>query len=265
MDLSKYPLEKLFHFVASILPGSVALLIYQQAVPGAFGWFFALGFLGYRTKLSLILLAAFVIGYSLIVFLSSILGAIGGAYGAIISMRPYQPPHSYRIAPWRDPRWRLALKGRLGPRAPNDTNLMSEELLNMRRDHIARQPEEQRSMALADLELERTATEVDDGNWAQWYRQYHQIVFNLARQDFYWYVKYGLEFNLETSAICILIGAIVVPNVRHWWCILPSCMWALLLVGQQHSELKQFTDPWSTLSGQITHLLGSGDGTKDLR
>jgi hypothetical protein len=59
MDWSRYPLDKLVFFVAGIIPGSVALLVYQLAVPGSFNWFFALGFLGYRSKLTLIVLVAF--------------------------------------------------------------------------------------------------------------------------------------------------------------------------------------------------------------
>src|SRR5258707_589380 len=65
MNLSKYPLEKVFFFLAGIIPGFVALLIFQLAAPGTFGWFFTLGFLGYKTKLGLILLSAFIIGNSL--------------------------------------------------------------------------------------------------------------------------------------------------------------------------------------------------------
>src|ERR1019366_7110704 len=111
MDFSKYPLEKLFYFLAGVIPGFVALFIFQLAVPGSFGWFFNLGFLGYRTKLSLILLAAFVVGNTLTTFLSGFLRFIGGAYfGGIVALRPYRPPRSYVVAPWRDPKWRTVLK-----------------------------------------------------------------------------------------------------------------------------------------------------------
>jgi hypothetical protein len=61
MDLSKYPLEKLLYFVAGVIPGFVALLMFQVAHPGSFNWFFSLGFLGYRTKVVLAVLAMFVV------------------------------------------------------------------------------------------------------------------------------------------------------------------------------------------------------------
>src|SRR5882757_1233860 len=127
MDLSKYPLEKFFFFAAGIIPGFVALLIFQFAAPGSFGWFFCLGFLGYKSKLSIILLTAFIIGNSLTSFLSGILGGIGGAIGMRLAREPYQPPHNQKIAPWRDARWRIVLRSRLGDQVPNDTILLTEE------------------------------------------------------------------------------------------------------------------------------------------
>lgn len=85
MDLSKYPLEKVFYFVAGVIPGFTALLIFQLAVPGAFTWFFTLGFIGYKTKLSLILLVAFVIGNSMTTFLRAIVGMVGGVVAATMA------------------------------------------------------------------------------------------------------------------------------------------------------------------------------------
>src|ERR1700722_18902833 len=43
-DLTKYPIEKLLFFVAGIIPGMAALLIFDSAAPGSFAWFFALSF-----------------------------------------------------------------------------------------------------------------------------------------------------------------------------------------------------------------------------
>lgn len=79
MDLSKYPLEKLVYFVAGVIPGFTALLIYAVSVPWSFGWFFATVFLGYKAKLSLVMVASFLVGNSLTSFLSRLLGATGGA------------------------------------------------------------------------------------------------------------------------------------------------------------------------------------------
>jgi hypothetical protein len=77
-----------------------ALLIFEVAAPGSFKWFFTLGFPGYRAKLGVILVSAFVVGNSMTTFLYKLLRSIGGAIGGYVG---YKPPHLYDAAPWRDP------------------------------------------------------------------------------------------------------------------------------------------------------------------
>ncbi len=260
MEILKYPLEKLVYFIAGIIPGFVALLIYWLSVPGSFGWFFALGFLGYNSKIGIVLLTAFIIGNSMTQFLASILGATGGVIGAIHGMReaqkPYKPPHSYDVAPWRDLRWRTALKAHLGRQAPNDTHLISPQLLALMRASIDNLPSEQRPSAQAKLEHDKIQAEIDEGNWAQWYNQFHQIVLSgQVKQDVQWHVYQGLGFNLETTAIYVLISAFFVPSVRHWWCILPACMWTLVLFAKEYSGLRNVMNQWSSLSDQTKYLM----------
>jgi hypothetical protein len=256
MDLSKYPFEKLFYVVAGIIPGFVALLIFQLASPGSFGWFFALGFLGYKTKLTLILLAAFIVGNSMTAFLRGLLGGIGGSIGtAAATKRPFTPPSTYEIAPWRDPRWRTALTHHIGAGVPNDTSVMSSALLDLKRKQIDLLPEAQRPAALGKVNLEKISTDVVDGRWAQWYDHYHRIVlFDHDKRELDWYVLNGLHSNLQTAAVYVLISALFVPSVRRWWCILPAFMWVLILVGQEYWNMNRLMDPWSTLSEQIKYL-----------
>jgi hypothetical protein len=254
MDLSKYPIEKLVYFVAGIIPGFVALLIYWLAVPGSFGWFFAMGFLGYKTKLGVVLLTAFIIGNSLTQFLSSILGAMGGVIGAL---QRYQPPNSYDVAPWRDPRWRTALKNHLQAQAPKDTQLISQRLYDMRkRVEVDSLPETQRPLALLKLEGAKLDSEIDDRNWADWYDHFHQIVLvDQKKRDFQWHVHQGLLFNLEATGLYVLISVLFVPSIRHWWCIFPACMWVLILIAGEYSGLTNLMNKWSTLSRQTKYLM----------
>jgi hypothetical protein len=258
MDWSKFPLEKLFFFVAGILPGFVALLIFHFAVPGSFAWFFTMSGLGYKTKLSLVLLAAFVAGNTMTTFLNSLLSAVGFLVGSVMGLRPYKPSHSYSIAPWRDERWRTLLNRQLGSQAPNDTRPMPQELFDLRRKLIEHLPEGQRQKALADLQLERINAGIDDSKWAQWYDHYHQIVLQPEDRDFVSHVRSGLNFNLQTASLYVLLSALVVPAVRRWWCILPACAWVLLLIGEAFWIMKRFTDKWSTLSEQMRYLEGGG-------
>jgi hypothetical protein len=255
MELSKYPLEKVFFFVAGIIPGLVALLIYHFAVPGSFEWFFSMGFLGYKTKLGIILLTAFVLGNSMTTFLNAILGAAGGVLGAIHAQQPFKPAHSYDIAPWRDQLWRSTLKKRLGEQSPADTLLLRDDLFNMKRESLNLLPEIERPAALSGLNIERLESEMNDGKWSQWYDHYHHIVLtSRERWDVQSHVFHGLNFNLETTALYALVSSALVPGLRHWWCILPASLWTLLLAAQQYNDVRRYRDKWSTLSAQIEYI-----------
>jgi hypothetical protein len=255
-DLSEYPLEKLVLFAAGVLPGFVALLVFEQAAPGSFGWFFSLPFLGYRTKLSLIVLVAFVVGNTMSAFLSSLFRWVGWIIGYTLGHLFYKPSHFHDVAPWRDPTWRGLVKSRLGTQAPNDTRLMPQEIFDLRKKMLEGLPEEQRSSALFDLVNERMDAAMDDANWARWYEHYHQLLIQPDDRDVVWHVRNGLNFNLQTASLYVLISALVVPSIRHWWCILPACMWVLDLVGEFCWLVKQFSDKWSTLPEQIKYLSG---------
>jgi hypothetical protein len=263
MDFTKFPLEKLLYFVAGVIPGSIALLIFQLAYPGTFDWFFVLGFLGYKTKLCVMLLVAFVVGNSLTTFLDRFLGAIGGAIGGMAAGRPYKSPHSYDVAPWRDPRWRAVLKKHLGAGAPKDTSIVWDELYKQRCAWVNLGPEQERPAALMALSSEKFNSEMDDDAWARWYNHYHWIILFPEKQDFAWHIAKGLNFNLETASLYVLVSAAVVPAVRHWWCILPACLWVLLLIAESYTGMKNATDQWSTLEGQIRYLSDGGGGTGD--
>ncbi len=131
---------------------------------------------------------------------------------------------------------------------------MREELYDLRLQQIDLQPEAQRSFAIANLNVEKLKTESDDFYWARWYDQYHRTVLRPADRDVLFHVQRGLSFNLETAAVYVLVSALVVPRVRHWWCILPASLWTVSLILEESVAFRQMTDKWSTLSAQITHL-----------
>jgi hypothetical protein len=255
MEILKYPVEKIFYFVAGIIPGFVALWVFDLAHPGSFGRFLAIESLGYKTKLAIILVIAFVIGNSMTTFVSRLLAALGGAFGAVAAQRPYQPPHSFPVAPWRDRRWRTVLKNYLGSQAPNDTSPMSEQILEQRRKMAELLPESNRPLEFGKLNLEKINADIEDGKWAEWYDHYHQIVIlDRHGRDVEWYVQRGLSFNLETAALYIVMSSFLVPGTRRWWWLLPSYFWVSIFVANQYSSLHQATNKWSTLSEQIKYL-----------
>jgi hypothetical protein len=258
MDLAKFPLEKTVQYAAGVFPGMVALMVFNQAHAGSLGWFFALGFLGYRTKLSLIVLVALVIGNTLTAFLTSVLRWVAGPIGFALGLLDSKPAHLYLTPPWRDPTWRTLAGNRLGTQAPSDRHLMSQETFDLRKKVISEDlPEEQRRSALEDLAKERLDAVKDDECWAAWYEHYHRIVMVPMDQDFVRHVKNGLYFNLEAAALYVLISTILVPSVRQWWIIVPSIIWVLVLLSELLWQVNRLLNKWSTLHEQLQYLSGT--------
>jgi hypothetical protein len=255
MDLPKYPLERVFHLAAGVIPGFVALLIFEISHPRTFGWLFGSGFLGYRTKLTITLVAAFVVGNTMTAFLSGLLGALGGWIGSVMARRLNWPSSSYKVAPWREPRWRALLRKHLGAAIADDTLPMSQEIYDFRARLIEALPESERRTATVSLMTERNQTFLDDSLWKQRYDHYHEVVLKEVDQTFEFYVARGLNYNLETAALWVLISATVVPQVRHWWFILPACVWVLVLVAETFRAWHRYIEKWGTLSEQLTYLM----------
>lgn len=150
----------------------------------------------------------------------------------------------------------------LGENAPNDTQIMSDAIFDLRRRMADNLPENDREMAILGLQQEKLAAEMDDSRWERWYDHYHQIILQPSDKDFIWHVENGLNFNLQSASVYVLLSAILVPSVRHWWCILPAGIWVLLLAVEVHVHAKQYLDPWSTLSAQLIYLVKLDRGEK---
>ena len=261
MDWSKYPLEKLLHYAAGVIPGFAALFVLEIVASGSFARFFKVDFLGYKTKITLILLAAFVIGNTLSILLGIIVGmtlVVAGAITAAMRSRPtYQRRHAYDAVPWRDPFWRMLARKRLGDRAPNDTLLESRVAFDLHRNFQAGLPEHLRTQSLQEMDMVRNKLETDDANWAAWYQHYHELILRKENRSFDSYVRTGLTFNLETAALFLLVSTFFVRSMRHWWVILPACVWIAFLVLENMGNWTKYTNRWSTLSAQIAHLSGA--------
>ena len=261
MEWSKYPLEKLLYFIVGIIPGFAALLIFHLAAPGTFNWFFALPSVGYKTKLSLVALVAFLIGNTLTTLLDLLLRTLGGAIGgAYIALHPFKPASSESIAPWRNSSWRALVKLHLGPRAPNDTQLISQQVYDEQKQMIELMPiGEQLSLTL-ELNQVRFNGQVDDQSWADWYTRYHKIVIDQTYKDFVAHVRRGLHFNLETAAIYVMISSFIVPDLRHWWIVAPSLFWCGMLILDEWGSVRLWFNKWATLEDQIKYLSDTQPG-----
>lgn len=215
-----------------------------------------MGFWGYRTKLFVIVGVAFVIGYTIVRALSSLLGGLGGFLGSLIYKADVP------VAPWRDPAWRALVKSKLGARAPNDTTLEPEQIYNFKCELVKRLPENERGAKLAALAVERSNAEQDDWLWRNWYDHYHQIVLGPKAGDFLWHVQTGINFNLQATALYVLISMCFVPSIRHWWSVVPAITWLALFLLELYSTWIRYSNRWTTLMDQIKYLSQDGPASQ---
>jgi len=258
MDWSKYPIEKVLHYVAGVIPGIVALILLELVAPGTLRGILNSGFLGYRTTIALILLLAFVIGNTLSTGLGMLLivpmATLGAITYGIRSRSSYQDRHAYDPAPWRDPNWRALAKMHLGDRAPNDTLLEPRKSFDFKRKMQEILPEKLRTVSLAEMDAQRNSLEQDDGNWAYWYQHFHDLIIQEEDRSFDTYIRKGLVFNLETAAVFLVVCAFGVPTIRHWWVIIPASAWIIYLILEMAGEYAKRLDRWSTFAAQIKYL-----------
>ena len=118
-------------------------------------------------------------------------------------------------------------------------------------------PAANRPLARADLEGARLKNQREDAEWARWYQYYHSLVLRPV-EDVQFHVQRGLHFNLQTAAVYVLISGAIIPQLRRWWCVLPSALWAAFLLLEEYEGLRQWGNKWLTLDKQITYLTELG-------
>lgn len=232
-----------------LIPGFTVLFISEDSVYRIL----STDYIGYRTKITVLVLIAFVIGFTLTTFLQALLGGIGGAIGAAA----YKPPHTYTVAPWRDPRWRQLVKQKLGTNCPNDTRPISPPIFDLREKLIANLPPERRQEETLKLNQEKLSCESDDLAWTNWYDHYHKIIVLPEETDLSRQIHSGLRFSLEVAGLCYLIGTTARPAVRHWWFIVPASLWVALLIIESIESARKTLNKWSSLNEQIRYLVNN--------
>ncbi len=109
--------------------------------------------------------------------------------------------------------------------------------------------------------MEMLRVRQDDQDWERWYAHYREIVLTPNDKDFALHIRNGLNINLETTALYLLVSSIFVPQLRHWWCVLPASIWGLIVFAEVFWEYRKRTDHWTTLSVQVKYLSELQAGT----
>lgn len=264
LDLGKIPFEKAFYQLAKILPGFAIVGIYDLRFPGSISWYFSIGFLGYATKLSLLLSACFLVGYSASSLAATALGAAGGAFGALWGNWTYgRHPYDDEVAPWRNDAWRAAFKTRYGASAPADTKLIPRSILELLQNRVSEIDADptgegrQLERLFGDFHqqlIEAVTAITNDQAWKFQYQKLHAKAVLERKMEVIEEVTEGLDSNLAISASIVLVSAIFVNQARIPWLLFLSGGWLVISVLRTSSKIQRLLDPWTTLQEQIDSL-----------
>ncbi len=258
----KIPVERIVYFVAALIPGGVALLIYQSASGTGLQWLFDVGFLGYKTKLGLLIFIAFVIGHTITNFVREVLDDLLPILAELVGRMPWPSKASfqYENGPWRSVEWRNAIKGRLGSSAPDDLKFITQQMMAQELNLATSLPPEQQGLELLRISREQTASILNDMEWSALYSHYHVLAVQLRGQANYdevtTFIRDGFTYNFVAAALYVLASALVAPSVRHWWFLLPAAAWIFAFLLFLVARIRRHVaDQWSTLPDQISYLV----------
>lgn len=79
MDWLRIIFDRFFGFLATLIPGSAILLLFVLHKESAFHAFWATNSLGYQTKIAILLLITFSVGFTVQHSIGTLSGAISGA------------------------------------------------------------------------------------------------------------------------------------------------------------------------------------------
>ncbi len=264
MDLAKVLLDKFFGFIAAIIPGCFVVLVVVLHHRELWQQLWDTNYLGYQTKVAILVFAAFVAGITVTSFVGAVLGVVifdianrrnqkmmaqAAAFSAAAQQQPQLQQQQWAqaaqlgIAPdWRNANWRSLLTAYLGNAAP--ANLVTMQWFQG--------PLFNQQMAF------------NDQLWMDWWNRLHLLT--LPKGD----PKVAMALTLESSfggaALVVLLSAPWTPILRQWWILLPCLFWILMTIAQTVWQYRQSNDPWQSYLKQMNYLqlrVGKGEKASD--
>ena len=268
IDFAKVPFEKAVHLLTKVLPGFAVLYVYNSHTPGAIASILSLAYLGYATKIWILIAISFALGYTLSTFINTAVTVIAGAIGALwAAVAKGRHPYTYQVAPWRDPKWRTAYIGRFGSEAPPNLTLVlpanAIEVLRFSQTAPSVMGDQQQLAEQITLNVNPGLTTAMDAiiNDTEWRMCYERIkikaLFDRPLEPIdEIFGRLNSDFALASAVL--VVGASFSAQLRVWWLMAPAAGWIAISVLRLCSKVYQITEPWSTLGAQIEMLKSEG-------
>jgi hypothetical protein len=252
MDLLKLSLERLFGFIAGVIPGTVVLTLFGLHHPRFAAAVRDIDYLGYRTKLSLVLAVALIAGWTVTTFFYGLMGFFEGVLRPVIA-KWLQSGKVTDNPPWRNKNWRALAATYLGGAAPEDLDLVSDAVFDIQIEsaNLILDPTE-KFHAIAKFKNAKGKAELADAYWSTWWDTLHNDV--LLHRDPTAEMTLTIEGNLQAASLVLLCALPSTPILYHWWLICACLFWLSMRGLRTFSLLYQTRDPWSSFTKQINYL-----------
>jgi len=267
IDFGKFPFEKAVHLLTKFLPGFALLYLYNTQSPGTITSLLSLAYLGYATRVWLLITICFALGYTLSTFLNTVLSTVAGAIGALwASFTSARHPYRYQIAPWRDSNWRAAYICRFGSEAPRDLTLVlpgnAAELLRLSQPLPPNMADQQTLAEQITLQINSELKAAIDAitNDTEWRMCYERMKFKVLFESPLEPIEevFGrLDSDFSLASAVLIAGTALSAQFRVWWLMVPATGWIIVSVLRFCAKAYQIAEPWSTLRAQI-EMLKSG-------
>jgi hypothetical protein len=244
MDWARVPLERLFGFLAALVPGCAALLLFSIHDAKSLREFWAIAALGYQTKIAIVLFCCFSAGWTIISAFQGLNFAIGGALGGV--MRIPDPP----AKPWENGNWRALLAAYLGNAAPKDIEPIAESTFEWQLQHADQFPEPEKRKR--EVQSAKITADMNNGEWRLWWN--HLQFPALMDHGPIASMSVTLAANFEAASLILLCAVPFTPSLRRWWLITACILWIFAYMTEVYSVIRQLRDPWLCFSKEIEYL-----------
>lgn len=249
MEALRTIIDRLFIFVATLVPGGAAFLLLTLAYPNLLARFWNLG-LDTQTKIGAASALAFILGWSIVVPFGHLLGAIGGFISSFLGS---MESRKLDVMPWRSVGWRSLLTSYLKGAAPENIQPVPDEVFQAQLAIIDRMSEPYRTSRMVEAYVEKGKADLNDLEWRAWWHDLHyQITLNPG--DPVTAMAQQLTHSFQAASVVILFGTLFFPVLRHWWVFVLCFSWLLELILYAAGLYLSLRNPWSSSLKQMKYL-----------
>ena len=247
MDWLKTTLDRLFVFLASLIPGCACFLLLLLHRPDLISYIWNAQVLSYETKLIISVFLTFVMGWTATYALNALLMETGS-----ILARWLPTTQEPAAKPWQNKNWRALLMRYLGKAAPKNVEPVYDEVLKLQLEALQHAPAEERVRQAAALFKGKAESELNDHEWRGWWEHFHYTSFQ--RIEPVPLMMQTVAHNFYAASLLMLFAMPFTPQLRIWWLIAFCVFWLVHLIAKSANDISRAQNPWSSWTEQMEHL-----------